>query len=154
MSRPGIRLADYFDLENVRLDLAATTKPEAIRELLASFGLPPESEAATLRTILRREEMGSTGIGRGIAVPHGRTPLVSTLRVAFGRSVGGIPYESVDAAPVHYLFLLLAPPVEVSNEYLPVLGRIAELAKDPATGGELAAVESVEDLLALFQEGD
>ncbi|HEY7612953.1 MAG TPA: PTS sugar transporter subunit IIA [Gemmatimonadales bacterium] len=151
--RPStFRLSDYFTPATIILALRSRSKPEVIRELLGTLELPAREELVILRTILRREEMGSTGIGRGIAVPHGRTPLVSKLRVVYGRSTGGIAYDSMDGAPVHHVFLLVAPPTETSNEYLPVLGRIAKLAQDPEIPTRLSAVESVEEFLRVLAD--
>jgi PTS system nitrogen regulatory IIA component len=127
MRPSAFRLSNYFTPATIILKLRSRSKPDVIRELLGTLELPVREESV----ILRREEMGSTGIGRGIAVRHGRTPLVSKLRVVYGRSPGGIAYDSIDGAPVHHVFLLVAPPTETSNEYLPVLGRIAKLAQDP-----------------------
>jgi hypothetical protein len=80
--RPStFRLSDYFTPATIILALRSRSKPDVIRELLGTLELPAREESVILRTILRREEMGSTGIGRGIAVPHGRTPLVSKLRL-------------------------------------------------------------------------
>ncbi len=149
---PALLLSDYFDPSNVRLDLRSRTKPDAIRELVGTLGLEPKEESVVLRAILRREEMGSTGIGQGLAVPHGRTPLVSRLRLGYGRSVEGIAYDAIDGAPVHHIFLLVAPPVEVANEYLPVLGRIAHILQRPEVPTRLSAAHSAEDFLRVLRE--
>ncbi|MGE0554994.1 MAG: PTS sugar transporter subunit IIA [Gemmatimonadales bacterium] len=153
MSEGGRRLVDCFAPAQIRLDLAATTKADAIAELLAAFELSPRDHSATMRAILRREAMGSTAIGRGIAVPHARTPLVSQLRVAFGRSVRGIPFgTNDDDILVHHVFLFLAPPVDVSNEYLPMLGQVARLGTESDTAERLAGVTTVAEFLAVLDE--
>ena len=72
----------------------------------------------------RRENLGSTGIGQGFAIPHCRSLVVNRLRLAYGRKVNGIEFNAIDGAPVYNLFLIVAPPLEVSNQYLPVLGKI------------------------------
>src|SRR5437879_10777138 len=84
----------------------------------------------------RRETLGSTGIGQGIAIPHCRSLVVNRLRVAFGRKLDGIDFKAIDDRPVHYFFLIVAPPLEVSNQYLPVLGKIAQFAKEPDVRSE------------------
>src|SRR2546430_4370436 len=71
----------------------------------------------------RRETLGSTGIGQNIAIPHCRALAVNRLRVAFGRKLDGIDFNAIDGKPVHYFFLIVAPPLEVSNQYLPVQDR-------------------------------
>jgi mannitol/fructose-specific phosphotransferase system IIA component (Ntr-type) len=74
------------------------------------------------------------------------------LQVAYGRRLGGIPYDPIDGEPVVHLFLLVAPPVEVSNEYLPVLGRVAQLAKEPDVPARLADAATPEDFLRILAE--
>ena len=101
--------------------------------------------AEMLRT---RERLGSTGIGHGVAVPHGRSLAVPRLIAAFGRHAKGVEWEAIDGAPVRFVFLVLAPPLDQSNRYLPFLGRIVEAVSDDAQRDKLAAVESYEE----FQE--
>ena len=100
----------------------------------------------------RRENLGSTGIGRGIAIPHCRSLVVNKLRVAFGRKPGGVEYNAIDNQPVYNFFLIVAPPLEVSNQYLPVLGSLAQFAKDPDTTQRLAELKSPDEFLSLLQE--
>jgi nitrogen PTS system EIIA component len=147
-----IKLRDFLSESDVYLSLQGTTKDELIRELVSHLGVGPESTGLLLRIMQRRESLGSTGIGRGVAIPHCRTHLVPRLRVVFGRKAGGLPWDAVDGQPVSYIFLLAAPPVEVSNDYLPVLGRIAELVKEPDVPERLGQVQSPAEFLALLEE--
>ena len=96
----------------------------------------------------QREGLGSTGIGHGVAVPHGRSLAVPRLVAAFGRHQKGVDWGSVDEAPVHLVFLVLAPPLERSSRYLPFLGRIVEFVGDARRRDDLLALEDYED----FQE--
>src|SRR5258708_12810457 len=80
----------------------------------------------------RRETRGSTGIGQNIAIPHCRALAVNSLRVAFGRKLEGIDFNAIDGKPVHYFFLIVAPPLEVSNQYLPVPPKIPPSPKQPS----------------------
>ena len=100
----------------------------------------------------RRENLGSTGIGRGIAIPHCRSLVVNQLRVAFGRKPGGVDFRAIDEQPVHNLFLIVAPPLEISNQYLPVLGKIAQFAKEADVAERLDRMESAEEFLRLLEE--
>jgi mannitol/fructose-specific phosphotransferase system IIA component (Ntr-type) len=77
---------------------------------------------------------------------------VPRLRVVFGRKPGGLAWDAVDGQPVSYIFLLAAPPVEGSNDYLPVLGRIAELVKEPDVPNRLGQVTTAAEFLALLEE--
>jgi mannitol/fructose-specific phosphotransferase system IIA component (Ntr-type) len=105
-----------------------------------------------LRVLQRRESLGSTGMGRGIAIPHCRSLVASRLRLGYGHSRKGIEFQAIDSKPVHHLFLIVAPPLEISNQYLPVLGRIAQFAKEPDVPDRLAALNHADDFFRLLEE--
>jgi len=147
-----MQLRDYFAAEAVALDLKGETKDAVLKELVGLLHLDAKSEDALLKMLKRRENLGSTGIGRGIAIPHCRSLVVSKLRVAFGRKPQGVPYDSIDGKPAHFFFLIVAPPLEISNQYLPVLGKIAQFAKEDDIPKRLLALTSPEDLLKLIDE--
>jgi mannitol/fructose-specific phosphotransferase system IIA component (Ntr-type) len=104
------------------------------------------------KMLKRRETLGSTGIGQNIAIPHCRALVVTKLRVAFGRKLEGIDFKAIDDKPVHYFFLIVAPPLEVSNQYLPVLGKIAQFAKEADVVDRLAKINTPEDFLKLLEQ--
>ena len=145
-------LSDFLAESDVVLELHGLSKDGVLAELVAHLEVAPENQGVLLRILQRRESLGSTGIGRGVAIPHCRTQLVNRLRVVFGRRPGGIPWDAVDGQPVSYIFLLAAPPIEVSNDYLPVLGRIAELVKEPNIPERLGQVKSPAEFRALLTE--
>jgi nitrogen PTS system EIIA component len=147
-----MELGELFDRDAVSLDLKAETKDEILKELIALLGLDEKSESILFKMLKRRENLGSTGIGRGIAIPHCRSLVVNRLRLAFGRKREGIDYNAIDNQPVRYFFLIVAPPLEVSNQYLPVLGKLAQFAKDPETVRRIEAVETGEEFLELFEK--
>lgn len=145
-------LQDFLQPHAVSFQLRGDTKDAVLTELVQLLGVDDRS-AATLHTLLqRRESLGSTGVGRGIAIPHCRSLEVDRLRLAFGHHPAGVDYQAIDDQPVHDFFLIVAPPLEVSNQYLPVLGRIAQFAKDPDVPEKLAALRSPEELFALLRE--
>jgi len=146
-----MRLRDFFDKDAVQLDLMGETKDDILRELIALLHLDEKSEGILFKMLKRRENLGSTGIGRGIAIPHCRSLVVNQLRVAYGRKPTGIEFNAIDNQPVHNFFLIVAPPLEVSNQYLPVLGKLAQFAKVPDIGKELQAAESADDFLGLIE---
>jgi nitrogen PTS system EIIA component len=148
-----MELGDYFDKETISLDLEATTKDEVLRELIALLGLDEKSENILFKMLKRRENLGSTGVGHGIAIPHCRSLVVNRLRMAFGRKPDGVEFQAIDGQPVRYFFLIVAPPIEVSNEYLPVLGRLAQFAKEPETIRRLDEVTSADEFLGLIEQG-
>jgi mannitol/fructose-specific phosphotransferase system IIA component (Ntr-type) len=100
----------------------------------------------------RRENLGSTGIGRGIAIPHCRSLVVNRLRVAFGRKPEGVDFNAIDNQPVRNFFLIVAPPLEVSNQYLPVLGRLAQFAKVPDMSRKLEGLGTPEEFVKLVED--
>jgi mannitol/fructose-specific phosphotransferase system IIA component (Ntr-type) len=145
-------LRDFFDRDAVSLSLKAETKDDALRELVSLLGLEEKNESILVKMLKRRENLGSTGIGRGIAIPHCRSLVVNKLRVAFGRKNGGIDFNAIDSQPVEFIFLIVAPPLEVNNQYLPVLGRLAQFAKDPENVKALRTVQSPEEFLSLLDQ--
>lgn len=146
-----MRLIDFFTPDAVNLALRGRTKDEVLAELVQLLDADARASEALLRMLSRRESLGSTGIGRGVAVPHARSLVVNRLRLAFGRSVEGVEYQAIDSRPVHYFFLIVAPPLEISNQYLPVLGRIAQFANKPDVPERLAAVGSAEEFFQLLE---
>ncbi len=149
-----MHLREFFSAEAIKLHLEGTTKDELLKELVALLSLDEKSEGMLFKMLKRRENLGSTGIGRGIAIPHCRSLVVSRLRVVFGRKPAGVDFKAIDDKPVHNFFLIVAPPMEVSNQYLPVLGKIAQFAKEPDVPDDLSKLESSEDFLRLLERQD
>lgn len=147
-----MRLRELFTPDVVKLELQSSGKDDLLRELVALLGLDPKSEATLFKTLKRRENLGSTGIGKGIAIPHCRSLVVSRLRLAYGRKPAGVDFNSIDGAPVRNFFLIVAPPLEVSNQYLPVLGKIAQFAKEADVPSRLLELDSPSGFLALLEE--
>ena len=147
-----MQLDDFFSPDAITLALPAATKDEVLGELVALLRLDDAANDTLLRMLQRREALGSTGVGRGIAIPHCRSTVVSQLRLAYGHHGAGLEYQAIDGQPVHDFFLIVAPPLEVSNQYLPVLGKIAQLAKEPDVPARLAQLTSADDFLRLLGE--
>ena len=145
-------LRELFTDDVVKLELEAETKDEVLKELVGLLALDERSKAILYKTLKRRENLGSTGIGKSIAIPHCRSLVVNRLRLAYGRKTGGLDFNAIDGAPVKNFFLIIAPPLEVSNQYLPVLGKIAQFAKDPEVPRLLSELGSPEEFLALLQD--
>ena len=147
-----MHLREFFSAEAIKLNLESTAKDDILKELIALLGLDEKSQGMLYKMLKRRENLGSTGIGRGIAIPHCRSLVVSRLRVAFGRKPDGIDFKAIDNKPVHNFFVIVAPPLEVSNQYLPVLGKIAQFAKEPDVPERLVKLQSPEEFLRLLEE--
>ncbi|HEU5217292.1 MAG TPA: PTS sugar transporter subunit IIA, partial [Gemmatimonadales bacterium] len=126
-----MHLRDFLEPGAIKTDLTSSTKDEVLDEMVSLLGLDERSTTQLSRLLKRRELLGSTGVGRGIAIPHCRSLALSRLRLAFGVHRAGLEYDAVDHKPAHIFFLIVAPPTEVSNQYLPVLGRIAQFAQMP-----------------------
>jgi mannitol/fructose-specific phosphotransferase system IIA component (Ntr-type) len=147
-----MQLKDFFTQGAISLDIKARTKDEALAEMVSLLGLDSRGAETLLRVLQRRESLGSTGVGRGVAIPHSRSLVSNRLRLAYGRHRTGLEFQAIDGKPVHHLFLIVAPPLEISNQYLPVLGRIAQLAKDNDVPTRLAALTSAEEFFRLLEE--
>jgi mannitol/fructose-specific phosphotransferase system IIA component (Ntr-type) len=147
-----MELREFFSEAAIKLELDGTTKDDILRELIGLLGLDERSDQMLFKMLKRRENLGSTGIGRGIAIPHCRSLVVSKLRVAFGRKRAGMDFKAIDDQPVQFFFLIVAPPLEVSNQYLPVLGKIAQFSKEADVPARLLALQSPAEFMALLQE--
>jgi len=147
-----VQLREFFSEDAISLHLQGTKKDEVLKEMIGLFKLDEKQQALLFKMLKRRETLGSTGIGQGIAIPHCRSLVVSKLRVAFGRKLEGVDFKAIDDKPVYYFFLIVAPPLEVSNQYLPVLGKLAQFAKEADVPERLAKVATPREFLQLLEE--
>jgi PTS system nitrogen regulatory IIA component len=147
-----MHLREFFSPDAIALNLQGEEKDAILKELIGLLKLDEKSDAMLYKMLKRRENLGSTGIGRGIAIPHCRSLVVQRLRVAYGRKPEGLDFKAIDEKPVHNFFLIVAPPLEVSNQYLPVLGRIAQFAKEPDVPEQLAQLQTPDGFLALLDK--
>jgi len=145
-------LREFFAEDAINLALGGTTKDEVLKELVQLLQLDEKSQGLLFKMLKRRENLGSTGIGRGIAIPHARSLVVNRLRVAFGRKADGIDYKAIDDKPAQFFFMIVAPPLEVSNQYLPVLGKIAQFAKEEDVPKRLLEIKTAVEFLKLIEE--
>jgi len=136
--------------DRINLDLKAKKKPEALRELVQMIRQGDDSELL-LATLTKREELGSTGIGKGIAIPHGKVPTLNRVYGLFARLATPIDFESVDGQPVDLVFVLLAPD-HAGADHLKALAKISRLLRDPVMVQKLRGTESAESLYAILTE--
>ena len=146
-----MELRDFFSEDAVELNLQSVSKDDVLKELIGLLKLEDKSEAMLFKMLKRRENLGSTGIGRSIAIPHCRSLVVTKLRVAFGRRSAGVDFRAIDDKPVKFFFLIVAPPLEVSNQYLPVLGKIAQFSKEADVPERLLALNSPSEFMDLLK---
>jgi PTS system nitrogen regulatory IIA component len=135
--------------------LVAKTKKEALKEL-ADCVVKKESKvdsAELLRVLLEREELGSTGIGDGIAIPHGKIKTIENLIVSFGRSLDGVDFQSMDGKPTHIIFLLIAPE-NSAGIHLKALARISRLLKDSAFRRNIMEATTSQEIYDIIAQED
>jgi fructose-specific phosphotransferase system IIA component len=146
-------LLNYFQEPLFISSLSATTREAALDELVRCFvnAKIVRNRNIVFEMLRRREALGSTGIGHGIAIPHGRSTAVPDVMIAFGKSEKGIDWESIDNKPVHLVFLVLAPPQEQNNRYLPILGGLVEMLSDSKQREKLRKIKSFTDLTSILQ---
>lgn len=149
--------SSYLDRRNVIVGLPPSERDEALRvfvERLVAAGTFAEAAGTTvLRAVLKRERVGSTGVGRGIAIPHAKTSAVEAPVVAFARVAEPIPYGAADGADVHSLFLVVSP-AEATAEHVAILKWIASIARSDYYSKVLANTSEPDSLHSLFLETD
>ena len=146
-------IADYIKVETINLNLESKNKNAVIRELynnLKQTNLIKDEEQG-LNDIFKREDMGSTGIGKRIALPHAKTKAVDELMITFGISKNGISYNSVDDENVNIFFMFLCPENK-TREYLKVLARISRLIREEKFVNDLLKATSNQETLELIRK--
>lgn len=150
----GVQIGDFLSHDAIRLDLAAESRESVLESMVALLGLPDRSRTTLLRLLARRELLGSTAVGRGMAIPHCRSMVVPRVRMAYGRLARPLPWDSLDGEPVRHVFLIVAPPVEVSNQYLTTLGALARAARMPEFRAALERAPDAQAVATLLMAGD
>ncbi|WDP88668.1 MAG: PTS sugar transporter subunit IIA [Desulfobacter sp.] len=149
-----MKISDILNKDSIIADLAAENKTGVIRELAEAVAPAAGAGSDAIATVLmERESLGSTGIGGGIAIPHGKLEGVESVTVGFGLSRKGIDYNSLDNRPVHIFFLLLTSE-NSSGGHLKVLAQISKLLKMDQFKTRLKTAESVEEIYEIIMEQD
>jgi PTS system fructose-specific IIA component/PTS system nitrogen regulatory IIA component len=152
-----MKLSDLIDSKAIVSELESTTKVEVIKELvdaLAATGKIDSKDSKKLTAaLMAREQLGSTGIGQGLAVPHAKHNSVGNLVAAFGRSKKGIDFDSLDGEPVYLVFLLLSNK-EASGQHLEALAYITKLLRDDLFCRFLKEAKDHAELIELLKEAD
>ncbi|HJN65966.1 MAG: PTS sugar transporter subunit IIA [Pirellulales bacterium] len=152
-----MKFVDFVSSTAIRPNLAAGGKEDVIREMtlaLVESGDIQESEAeSTIKAITKREELGSTGIGRGVAVPHTKHPSVDRLVGTVGVSVEGVDFKSLDGEKVNLFFLLISPP-DQPGDHLRALENISRQLRDDTFCRFLKQSKTAEDIWQLLEEAD
>ncbi len=150
-----MKILDIVKEELILADLKAVSKKEAIEEMAALAVRYDErlSLEPLLDVLLEREKLGSTGIGDGVAIPHGKIAGIDEVVAVFARSAEGIDFESMDNKKA-YLFFLLVAPENSTGEHLKALARISRLMQEPQFRMGLMEAKSREEILRAFSEED
>ncbi|HEY6838033.1 MAG TPA: PTS sugar transporter subunit IIA [Geobacteraceae bacterium] len=150
-----MKIVDIMQVEDIIPSLAASTKDAVLRELAAKLvERHSDLNCDELITILQeRERLGSTGIGDGIAIPHGKVKRMQGLGLVFGRSPEGVDFNSLDGRPAHLFFLLVAPE-EAVGIHLKMLARISRILKDPRVRRGLLEAPDAASIFAIIHERD
>lgn len=145
----SMKISELLNSQAIVVNLQAADKNHALAELTEALVAcqPSLSRDEVIGVLLEREKLGSTGIGDGVAIPHGKLGGIPELMLAFGRSRKGVNFESMDGQPAHLFFLLVAPEESV-GVHLKTLARISKLLKDPSVRQKLL---DAEDRQAIYQ---
>lgn len=149
-----MKISQLLNKSSIIANLSARDKKGVIDELAAAISKTTTASAKEIATVLmEREQLGSTGIGGGIAIPHGKLGAVGSILVGFGLSKNGVEYDSLDNKPVHIFFLLLTPENSAGG-HLKVLAQISKLLKMDQFKKRLLAADSVDDICDIITEQD
>lgn len=152
---PAIKILDVLKQPNIILNIKSVAKDDVIAEFVEMLFSKetPEFKAEVLNALIEREKLGSTGIGSGVAVPHAKSAKVANMLCALGISKKGLDFKALDGAPVHIIFLLVAPP-NSQTEHLNILARTVRLLKDRVFRQALREASSVGEIVKLISEED
>jgi PTS system nitrogen regulatory IIA component len=147
-----MEIADILQPRAIVPHLRAANKKQALQEIAKRAAeITGESERAVLDVLIERERLGTTGVGAGIAIPHGKLPGLKRLYGVFARLETPVDFESIDEQPVDLMFLLLAPS-GAGADHLKALARVSRLLRDRAVCEKLRGSDSAEALFALLTE--
>jgi nitrogen PTS system EIIA component len=143
-------LTDVVALDAIIPALKVNGKKQALQELAAKAAeISGQSEKTIFETLLQREKLGSTGVGNGVAIPHGKLPKLGKLFGLFARLERPVDFESLDGQPVSLIFLLLAPE-GAGADHLKALARVARVLRDPDTARKLRESRDAEAIYAVL----
>ncbi len=146
-----MNLASLLSKDRINLELKSTKKEDVLKDLVYLIKSKTDAELI-YTTLLKREELGSTGIGKGIAIPHCRSLAVNKLEIAVGRTIKPINFNAIDKKPVSLFFLIIAPPQDPGNQYLITLGKIVQIAKEITKANIINKPKTPEEFITMINE--
>lgn len=149
-----MKILEVLQKEAILEDLVSTDKKGILEELVAPVAkVANVSEEGLVKVLLDRERLGSTGIGGGVGIPHGKLKNLEDIVLGFGLSKNGVDFESMDGKPTHVFFLLMTPE-NSTGLHLKMLARISRLLKDDSFKERLINASSQEEIFTIIQEED
>ncbi len=150
-----MKIIDMLKTDYILEELKSGNKRDVLKELVGSFMKIHQKldSEATLNVLFEREKLGSTGIGEGIAIPHGKITGLDQIILSFGRSAVGIDFDAMDGKPVHLFFLLIAPE-NSAGQHLKTLAKISKMLKDSVFRTKLMAAKSKDELYKIIANQD
>lgn len=149
-----MKILDFIYKETILTDLQATDKKGVLEELtLPVSDITQVDHKELVRVLIEREHLGSTGIGGGVGIPHGKLKNLSALILGFGLSRKGVNFDAIDKKPTHIFFLLLTPD-NSAGIHLRLLAQISKLLKDDGFKNQLLEASGTDDVLRTIEEFD
>jgi PTS system nitrogen regulatory IIA component len=150
-----MKIMDILATDAVILNLGAREKRDVLADMAQALAkVEPQIEAdRLLEVLLEREALQSTGIGEGVAIPHGKMVGLDRLIASFARSPDGVDFDAIDGQSTHHFFLLVVPE-HSGGQYLKALARISRFFRDAAFRQQLAEAESVDDVIRAIEDED
>jgi nitrogen PTS system EIIA component len=150
-----MKILDFLCSDAITTELNGQTKEEVIRELVQLLHKAKKIKdvAHLVKILMEREELGSTGIGQGIAIPHGKSDALKDIVAAFGISKKGVNFNALDGEPVNLIFLLIAPH-DSAGAHLKALAKISRLLKDKFFRQALREAKDVKEVIKIIKEED
>ncbi len=148
-----MRILDFLDKDCIELNIKSKTKEDIIKEMVDMLDKKGAilDKTVTIDSLMEREELGSTGVGQGIAIPHSKTKGVKDLTGAFGVSKNGVDFEALDGEPVFIFFMLLAPE-GAAGVMLKALARVSNFLKNKYYRKKIMSAQSKEDINQIIEE--
>jgi mannitol/fructose-specific phosphotransferase system IIA component (Ntr-type) len=148
-------LTELLSIERIKIPLEAQNKDDLLRELVAVASAPaaPSAREDLLRAVREREAVLSTGIGHGVAIPHGKSSALGELRMAAGRSSAPVDFDALDGQPVS-LFFLLVGPESAAGPHIKALSRISRLVRKDDVREKLVAARTAEEFMDALREAE
>jgi nitrogen PTS system EIIA component len=150
-----MEIGDVLKKESVVFNLVSRTKSDVIKELAERVvsQYPSSNKDNLVKVLIERENLCSTAVDEGVAIPHGKISGLSNIIVAFGRSMDGIDFESLDGRPTH-LFILVLAPENSSGVHLKLLARISRIFKNPDFRSRILTADSSDQIYNIIVEED